>query len=275
MALKEELSSLFTFYAMNIDYFESFMTHLVTTRDKEFNKKIKKINRTELTSEQQNYVDKIDTFQKKYYETNDNKERNKLIRNIYGEIKNPFAGTYFSILAERKSGNEILFHMLLSFYVTYVDTFHKDLLYKIFVHRKNMLKSDRKITYQEVVDVKSAKSLIELLAQKEVDKIGYKSIEDFSEYFERKMEIKLTDFKEWDSLKEIFYRRNLVVHNKAITNEIYCKKTGYEKVGDDLDLDVAYMSKSINIFRDYLDYLAATLGMKFNFIITIHIPGYN
>lgn len=147
---------------------------------------------------------------------------------------------------------KFLTEMTLSYLISYQEAFIKDYLFQILISRKTMLKSGAKITHEEILNYNSMKALKEALAQKEVDSVGYGSIDDTCDYFSKRFNIDLSEFTNWTCLKEATYRRNLIVHNRGITNDLYCMKTGFKPKGKHLQTDIDYIFKSAQTIMDFI-----------------------
>ncbi len=155
-----------------------------------------------------------------------------------------------------------LAEMTLSYLITFQEGFIKDYLMSIFIHRKSILKSSKKITYEEILSFRSVKSLTSFMAQKEVESLGYGSIDDIKEKISKKFKIDISGFKKWKNIREANYRRNIIIHNKAITNDTYCKKTGYKKSNHHIDTSVAYISKTTNVLLQFFDFFHLSFCKK-------------
>ncbi len=77
------------------------------------------------------------------------------------------------------------------------------------------------------------------------------------------MNIALDEFESWDSLREIHYRRNVIIHNKGIANKLYCEKTGCKRCGEHLSTDSRYVSNAIRIVVSFMDFLHSRTRRKF------------
>ena len=178
-----------------------------------------------------------------------NKSPNKSIT-----IKSDFLGELVKNFIIPMKHKGFLTEMTLSYLISYQEAMLKDYLYGILINKKSALKSSKKITYDEVLKFTSMKSLIANLAQKEVDQLGYGSIDDVEKYFKDKFNVQLSNFDGWDDLVESTFRRNLLIHNRGVTNDQYCKRIGYPKRKVKLDVDIDYVvnvAENIISFNDF------------------------
>lgn len=158
---------------------------------------------------------------------------------------------------------QFLTNMTLGYLISFQEAFLKDYLYQILVHNKNSLKSNSKATFEAVLQFDSMVQLVEYLAKIETDSIGYGSIEDVARYYESKFNIKLNSFSNWKDVVEATYRRNLLIHNKNITNDIYCKSVGFEKIGVELENDINYIQKVTQSILMFNVFCFETITSKF------------
>lgn len=150
---------------------------------------------------------------------------------------------------------KFLTEMTLSYLISYQEAFIKDYLFQILLSNKDMLRSGTKITQEEILDYNSMKALRTALAQREVDSVGYGSIDDTSDYFSKRFNVDLSEFDNWAYLREATYRRNLIVHNRGITNDLYCRKTGFGSKGKHLQTDIDYVVKLAQVLIDFIAHI--------------------
>lgn len=158
---------------------------------------------------------------------------------------------------------QFLTNMTLGYLISFQEAFLKDYLYQILVHNKNSLKSNAKTTFEAILQFDSMDELVEYLAKMETDSIGYGSIEDVARYYESKFNIKLDSFSDWKHIIEATYRRNLLIHNKNITNDIYCKSAGFDKIGVKLENDINYIQKVTQSILKFNVFCFESISRKF------------
>jgi hypothetical protein len=98
---------------------------------------------------------------------------------------------------------------------------------------------------------------------KEVEKLGHGSVDDISDYIKDKFNVSMNSFGKWESIVESTYRRNLVIHNKGITNETYCKRITGVELGKKLKLDIDYIENVANNLIKLSDFFSSTFIEKF------------
>ncbi|OGI42961.1 MAG: hypothetical protein A2150_04005 [Candidatus Muproteobacteria bacterium RBG_16_64_11] len=151
---------------------------------------------------------------------------------------------------------EFLAEMALGYLISYLEAFIKDYILQILVANPRMLRSNATMTFEDVITHKSMKALRSAVAEKEVESLGYGSIDEVATYFQKKLNISLTTFPQWQELREHVFRRNLIVHNKARVNETYRRK-------------VAYTGKAVHISTDML-YVEAAAARMLEFMEFVH-----
>ncbi len=158
----------------------------------------------------------------------------------------------------------VLAEMTLSHLISYQEAFIKEHLRIVLISHGSILKSKKKqLTYEEICKFQSIKSLISHMAQKEVDGLGYGSVDDVAKYFENQFNLSFEKFPNWQILREAAYRRNLIVHSSGVTNDAYCDKTGYEKKDEYLKTDTDYVKKICHLLCEFINFLHDEMIKKF------------
>lgn len=152
--------------------------------------------------------------------------------------------------------------MALSYLVSHFEAFIKDYVRAVLLAQPSMLKSSSTLTFEEAVNHRSIKQLRNALAEKEVEGLGYGSIDDISNYFLKKFSIDLARFLQWERLRESVYRRNLVIHNQSRVNSIYRRKVGYTGENLQLTTDMPYVMEVADILLAFIKHVHAELGPK-------------
>ncbi|WP_045459131.1 hypothetical protein [Vibrio campbellii] len=156
-----------------------------------------------------------------------------------------------------------LMDMTLSYLLSYQEAMFKDYIFNVLINQPNALKSKNTITYEDLLNYESIEEVVGYLAQKEVDQLGHGSIDDISDYLHKKFKLELSLFPKWTEIIEATFRRNLVIHNKGITNDAYCKRTGYKERGVHLVIDIEYIVSSAQNLIDLNDFIFSALLKKF------------
>jgi len=167
-------------------------------------------------------LQEIYSFQKEVYKFftktySNHLDKDHLSFKIFKEIDKHFLG-------ER---NNQLFKMIIVSCLSIFEAFNKDFFRDLYTFKPEYLKRKKKVnlSYEELIEFNSMETLYEGLARRKVDKYGRMSIEEFAEELEKKYKFDLTkDFTKWKALKENYYRRNIIVHNKGDISKDYTKK---------------------------------------------------
>lgn len=113
--------------------------------------------------------------------------------------------------------------------------------------------SKNTISYDKIVSLDSdLDKIMELFLDEEVDKFMHKPLSEWYTTFENNHKLNFLFGQDFDSFKELYYRRNIIVHNQGIVNDTYIKgvdgKTNY-KVGERVKIDSNYILNSMNVTR--------------------------
>ena len=149
-----------------------------------------------------------------------------------------------ALLNQRNVLGDSMIIMLLMNYETVISNIFELLIYKF----PNIL-DEKSLTYSEIIGFKSDLDEIKrILVNRELDEFMRKSLKDWYVYFKSKHGVDvLSDCTIFDEFREIYYRRNIVVHNQGLVNEIYLKEVSSNcKIGDRLFIDKNYFEKAVS-----------------------------
>jgi len=156
--------------------------------------------------------------------------------------------------------------MALTYLVALQEAFVKEYLKLVLLFQKFLpllLSSDKKITYAEALDHPSITSLRKEIAQREVDELARISVDNMADYLKKRFHCSLEhDFADWAKVREASYRRNLIVHNRGITNKLYCEKTGHKKLGETLTTDATYVLTATDAIINFINFVHTRIVAK-------------
>lgn len=158
---------------------------------------------------------------------------------------------------------------------TYFEAFNKDFFLKVFLSNpKALLKKseglhrgqqDRSLKYSEILELSSYDEIKFHMAYNQVNNYGYLDIDDFNKELVNKFNIDLRDFNAWEDLRENYYRRNAIVHNKSRISPLYADKMNcWENMGRGLRNSPKYIRSIKNTLDLYLDFIYDKITTKFN-----------
>ena len=125
-------------------------------------------------------------------------------------------------------------------------------------------KENVNISISEIGKYDNIEEFKRALATKEADKVIRESFNDWI-IFITKRNIKLSKLSEYmHDTKEIFQRRNVIVHNQCIVDDKYVKITDRHKVGDTLQVDDFYVDGAISTLLAFFIGIILEFYHKFN-----------
>lgn len=119
---------------------------------------------------------------------------------------------------------EIILARHIENYLVYLSS----ILNEIFIKRPETLKSSEKVEVETILSHSSLEGLIQSIAERKVNELSYKSIEDLNKYFTDKFNINIANPDEISIIIDAIETRNISVHNRCIVNKRYFSKTGKE-----------------------------------------------
>lgn len=148
-----------------------------------------------------------------------------------------------------------LAEMALAYLISHLEAFIKGYMLQVLILHPRMLRSSNTLTFEEAANFTSIAALRAGMAEKEVESLGYGSIDDIAQYFKKKINISLSDFQSWEQLREAVYRRNLIVHNQGFVNEVYRKKVSYRGKSTKLLTSMEYVLIASSLMLDFLTFV--------------------
>ena len=119
-----------------------------------------------------------------------------------------------------------------------------------FLNNSDMLKSDTKLRFETIIDLKNYESILNTMIEQKVREIIKKDIHELGEYLLSFFKFSMIDHSDWKKFTEVFYRRNVIVHNQGISDKEYEKHTG-NPINEDLTPNEDYIKESLILFRNY------------------------
>ena len=111
---------------------------------------------------------------------------------------------------------------------------------------------DKMISYNDVLKCEKYDEIIGRLIQKELDILMREDIAKIIQYFQKLLKMNIDDAKDFTEFKEIFYRRNSIIHHQGFTNPEYNRKNNLEeRVVIHLDTNYKYLENSFNRIIEY------------------------
>lgn len=157
----------------------------------------------------------------------------------------------------------------------YFEAFNKDFFLEVYLSKpESLLKTskaikkgekDKALSYRKILEVSTYEEIIFHMAYKQIDNYGRLNIDDLNKELDNKFNTKLSkDFNAWKELRENYYRRNVIVHNKSQISEIYAFKMDcVEKIGQRLKNTPEYIINVKNNIDKYIDFIYENISMKF------------
>lgn len=156
---------------------------------------------------------------------------------------------------------DTLREMILVYLIAQFETFLEFLLKTIYLIKPEALKSDKKsILYSDLLE--NVENVNQYLAEVEAKKMLKLNIDDLARKLDEFVKIDLTKNDSWTKFREYFYRRNLIVHNNAIPDKEYNKKTNNKTIGR-VDTSDKYLKESFEIFNKFAILISSHLIKKY------------
>ena len=112
---------------------------------------------------------------------------------------------------------------------------------------------DKTVSYDKIISLNSdLEKIMGLLLNREVEEFMRRPLKEWYSTFETKHGMKFNFNGDYEEFKEIYYRRNIIVHNQGKVNEVYLEGIGGKtdlKIGDKIKVDHEYLVRAFDIVR--------------------------
>jgi hypothetical protein len=145
---------------------------------------------------------------------------------------------------------EFMRDMSLVYLVSQFESVLQKLLKISLVRWPEALSREKTITAEELGKCAALDEVKAALIEKEVASVMQGDIDAIDKYFRQKWGVQMSKSRRWNTFRERFYRRNIIVHNLGWVNRPYRQKTGY--VGKEARMCVSrkYLLESIKLFDE-------------------------
>lgn len=137
--------------------------------------------------------------------------------------------------------------------ISYVEVFISQITHFYFNIYPQSITSgkEKKFSFDDLEKIGSIEDAKSYLIGQEVEQLLWGSIEDWAAFFKKRLNLEVPFLdKKFDEIKEIFLRRNLLVHNGGVVNSTYLKgikgKTD-KALGDRLSVNKEYLDNSFTL----------------------------
>ena len=146
--------------------------------------------------------------------------------------------------------------------ITEFEEFLKQIFSLIFLNKPESLKSNQQISFIEIMETSSYEEIIQkIISRKTKEIIDQNPLDlesDLTTYFDFQIESDTL----WQNVKEVFYRRHVLVHNNGHADNEYKSNTkNYDE--DDLSPTKEYVRDSLDSFLKFAEVISTNAKIKF------------
>jgi len=153
-------------------------------------------------------------------------------------------------ISNKISTDQFLQNMSIAYLIIIFEDFLAKNLKLSFFNKPMMLKSETQLNFEEIINLKNYNSIIQEMIERKTKSIIKKDIKDLRKTLLEFFKLDLMNDNDWIRFTEIFYRRNVIVHNEGISDQEYSDKTK-NPINVDLTPDGNYIKESIIIFENF------------------------
>ncbi|HEC37518.1 MAG TPA: hypothetical protein ENI29_04725 [bacterium] len=163
--------------------------------------------------------------------------------------------------------SEHLMNMTLVYLMALFEGFNKKFFLTLLMNKPEQMKNRKKtINYEKLLEFDSLKDLHKSLAEKITNELGYRDIDNFNNFLLERYKIDLKrEFKKWETLKDNYYRRNIIVHNNGRISELCIKKLNIspDLLNSKPIMNIDYLTEASNNIKTYMYFIFTAIKEKF------------
>ncbi|WP_426736893.1 hypothetical protein [Plantibacter sp. 2H11-2] len=121
----------------------------------------------------------------------------------------------------------------------------------------------KEFSLADLQNLGSVDAAIQAAIESRINKLQFGSISDWKGFFKDKLKVDLSLLCDWDEVREIYERRNCVVHHNGVASQRYVAAVSNGiTVGDILEVDAAYTSRAVVVLEALGTLLLAAVWRK-------------
>ena len=159
-----------------------------------------------------------------------------------------YAGDFLDIMIRSDEYNVFVRNMSLVYIVTLYENYVQSVLEISFNNWPSSLGKDKSISFEQLNKCRDISEARRLVVSRAASEIMHEGIEDVDVFIEKRWGVKMSSSPEWIDFVERFYRRNIIIHNNGMPNDIYKSRTGYTGPDERLDVSSDYLKATIELF---------------------------
>lgn len=134
-----------------------------------------------------------------------------------------------------------------------------------------LIPSQKSVPIGEIIKFNNIDDIKKYITENELNPLFYGDIEGINRYLTNKLDVDLSKVPTWNKFKEVFYRRNIIVHNRCIPDDIYVKKTGYRGKKVKLIVSQKYLRDRIKLIDSFASSISDKLIDKVDSHVQLEI----
>jgi hypothetical protein len=154
--------------------------------------------------------------------------------------------------------------MCIVYLVTKFEEFLKKCLRVFIIYQPNIISKEKSINYETIFSCNTIEEIKLKIIEKELEENFHGGIDELNTYLKKKFKIELEKLPNFNQFREVFYRRNIIVHNEGICNELYQRNTNLGVINQPLLINDNYLNNTFILFIEYADNIRKLIEQKLN-----------
>lgn len=179
---------------------------------------------------------------------------------------------YLAVQFLKLTSKKILLRSLLIYSISIWEGFMRDYLRIVLTHNWEVLKNIKqeiKYSLSEIIEMLGEYDSIDEFRSEIVEEYLYNLLHESIDGISKKLSnlniINLSEFNDWNVLREAYYKRNIVTHNNGIINRKYCMAVGIPdcKIGEEVEITTEYLRDIPNCLDGFIDFVHMKICDKY------------
>lgn len=131
------------------------------------------------------------------------------------------------------------------------------------------IKQEIKYSLSEIIEMLGEYDSIDEFRSEIVEEYLYNLLHESIDGISKKLSnlniINLSEFNDWNVLREAYYKRNIVTHNNEIITRKYCMAVGIPdcKIGEEVEITTEYLRDIPNCLDGFIDFVHMKICDKY------------
>ena len=153
--------------------------------------------------------------------------------------------------------------MCIVYLVSNFNEFLKNIISYTFLGYPELVKNRIELDFKELFETSEISELQMDKSSIQSEFIIHQGIDGINKNFKKIFKLNLSKKKDWNSFRDIFYRRNIIIHNQGFVNKLYLERMKKSEEDVDIRITEQYLVNSLVLFEKYSNHIWKFFNKKY------------